>query len=558
MIPAATLKKIQPAWTKRVVTEGAGRDPLGLSRVGDKIKDFLLSGINTNNTRARYYSFYTWALWHIEREERVRGDHEFAAAFRRREAAMALATVAHDPTASTIGIKAVRPRYESGVETGVFDCDFRVLPSNSLGGYGQYYAGSLNRLMLSHRPESSFDVVTPGAGESLAAAFHSTVENTPYVRKQLYRETRIPKRDLLKSAAELTLDALGLGPCREERRRLIDIFFALGGDGSFVLRRDSLALILHAASEYESHGVRPDASRGDILDEHILYAFYYGVLWLDGKAVPYESPEPFAFCRDMWQQFCLQQFLTQALEGILCSVLEAVTADPAGLALDETVDSLTGDDFLNALADATGEDCSRPRDLLAALGVRDIPDAAVSARMREALAPTHHLGEAQVHGWEYGGAASETARAVMLLSTLYVKWRGAGESLAFNYVAERAGNDLWAGSLLPSLDRWLVEGLTWGEALRELVEVFVLNQHDRVMYEKGKLDSCWLQRAGGRIVKEQDYAPAWRSSRHLNAVLIMHDLGLVRLSGEREVSVTPAGRKVLARALRSSSGTQEE
>lgn len=121
-------------WTKRIVTEGSGRDPLGLSRVGDTIKDFLLSGINTNNTRARYYSFYTWALWHIEREECVRGDHEFTAAFRRREAAMAVATVAHDPATSPIGIKAVRPRYENGVETGVFDCDFRVLPSNSLGG----------------------------------------------------------------------------------------------------------------------------------------------------------------------------------------------------------------------------------------------------------------------------------------------------------------------------------------------------------------------------------------------------------------------------------------
>lgn len=401
-------------------------------------------------------------------------------------------------------------------------------------------------------------MVTPGVGESLAAAFHSTVENTPYVRRQLYRETKVPKRSLLDSAAELTLDALGRGPCREERRRLIDIFFGLGVGDSFTPRRDSLALILHASSEYEGHGVSPDASRGDILDAYILYAFYYGVLWLDDKVVPYEVPEPLAFCRDMWQQFCLQQFITQALERILCSVLEAVTADPAGLTLDEVVASLAGDDFLEELAEVTGEDCSRPRDLLAVFGVRDIPDDAASARMRERLAPTHALSEAGMLGREYGGPAPETARAVILLATLYVKWRGAGRSLTFNYVAERAGQDLWAGSLLPLLDCWLGARLTWEEALRETVEVFVLNQHDRVMYEKGKLDSCWLQRAGGRVVKEQDYAPAWRSSRHLNAVLIMSDLGLVRLSDSKEVSITPEGRKVMKRALRSSSGTQEE
>jgi hypothetical protein len=130
-------KKIQPIWTKRVVTEGSGRDPLGLSRVGYTIKDFLLSS-NTNNTRARYYSFYTWALWHIEREECVRSDHEFAAAFWRREAAMAAIAMAHDPVTSPIGVKAVRCRYESGVETGLFDCDLFVahqvssLPSYSL------------------------------------------------------------------------------------------------------------------------------------------------------------------------------------------------------------------------------------------------------------------------------------------------------------------------------------------------------------------------------------------------------------------------------------------
>lgn len=37
-------------WTKRVVPEGRGRDPSGLSRVGDTIKDFLLGGINTRSS----------------------------------------------------------------------------------------------------------------------------------------------------------------------------------------------------------------------------------------------------------------------------------------------------------------------------------------------------------------------------------------------------------------------------------------------------------------------------------------------------------------------------
>ncbi|HEX7317068.1 MAG TPA: hypothetical protein VF297_24430 [Pyrinomonadaceae bacterium] len=543
-------------WTKRVATEMSGRDPLGLSRVGDLIKDFLLSGINTNNTRARYYSFYTWALWHIEREERARGEREFTAAFRRREATMALATLAHDPASSTIGIKRVGPRYDTGIEAGVFDCDFKVL-KNALGGYGQYYTGSLNRLGLVHRPENSFDVVRQGAAEGLAESFQAAIENTPYVRKRLYKDTKISKRDLLASAEGLTLDALDRPECREERRRLIEIFFGLDG-GSFLPRRDSLALILHALTEYEQYGIRPDASRGHLLDKHLLYAFYYGALLLEGKTVQHHVPEPLVFCRDMWRQFCLHQFLTQAAEGLLRAVLEVLTAEPAGLTLDEVVTLITAPDFRQTLADAIRGDCQQPRDLLAAFGVSDIPDEATSISLRKTIMPTHRLSETRTLNWKSGGAAFETARAVLLLATLYAKWRGAGQDLAFNYVSTRAGQDLWAGSLLPSLDRWLDAGLTWEESLRELIEVFILNQHDRVMYEKGKLDSSWVQRAGGRIVKEQDYKRAWRSSRHLNAVLIMRDLGLVRFSDGQKTSITPPGRKVLDRALRLSRGTQEE
>jgi hypothetical protein len=33
------------------------------------ITDYLLRGIITTTSRARYYSFYPWALWHIEKTE---------------------------------------------------------------------------------------------------------------------------------------------------------------------------------------------------------------------------------------------------------------------------------------------------------------------------------------------------------------------------------------------------------------------------------------------------------------------------------------------------------
>src|ERR1700739_3902455 len=62
--PADTTISI-PKWTSYVVTELGGRDPLGLSRLSFMITDYLVSGIITTTSRARYYSFYPWALWHI-------------------------------------------------------------------------------------------------------------------------------------------------------------------------------------------------------------------------------------------------------------------------------------------------------------------------------------------------------------------------------------------------------------------------------------------------------------------------------------------------------------
>jgi hypothetical protein len=123
-----------PRWTKHVVTELGGRDPLGLSRVSFAITDYLLTGIITTTSRARYYSFYPWALWRVENTEGPKHYSAFSAAFRRREAFMALSTLSNNPEASVVGHDAVEPRLQKSSETGEVDTNFKVLPSNGMGG----------------------------------------------------------------------------------------------------------------------------------------------------------------------------------------------------------------------------------------------------------------------------------------------------------------------------------------------------------------------------------------------------------------------------------------
>lgn len=61
-------------------TDSTGRDPLGLSH-GGGLTDYLLQGIITTTSRARYYSFHCWALWHIERHHGSAKYPEYLRAF---------------------------------------------------------------------------------------------------------------------------------------------------------------------------------------------------------------------------------------------------------------------------------------------------------------------------------------------------------------------------------------------------------------------------------------------------------------------------------------------
>jgi hypothetical protein len=542
-----------PKWTKRVVTELGGRDPLGLSRVSFAITDYLLRGIITTTSRARYYSFYPWALWHVEQTEEPKRYAEFAAAFRRREAFLALATLQHNPdSASVVGADAVRPRLGKYRDTGEVDTNFAVLPSNVLGGYGQYYGGSLYALGLTHRTEDGVDRAAPGRGEALAKAFAYSVAQTQYCRQAHFQERVIPFEILKKSAERFSLDSLGEERAVEERELLENLFFSWDrselGDTD-LLRRHTLGLILHTVAEYGKAGFKPTSDSTGV-DHYLVYPpYYYGVLWRgDDPALSYQPPAALAACYGFWQQFCAHEYLTQALENLLYCTLEVLNLQPSGMALHDVCASVTGHKFGTTLIDVFGAG-SCPSALLAALGIVAAPSEDQCRAARADIGASSDQSEWALVDRD-GKPDEVAAAAVGLLAVLYLKWRNARNEFA-RYIGTRAGSNLWTGLVLPALDEWLRPDLDWQSALASLIEPFVLDQHDRVMYEKGRLESCWLHRLDGKIHKDQDYQPVFRSSRHWNCVRILRDIGLLEFGADGEVSITSDGRQALGRILKS-------
>jgi hypothetical protein len=529
-----------------------GRDPLGLSRVAQTITDYLLTGIITQTDRARYYSFYCWALWHIHKEESPKRFQDFVDGFRRRESAFAMATVLNNEDTSPVGVTAVRSAINEGRSAKLFNSNFRVLPSNQLGGYGQYYSGSIYQLGLTHRLEDGMDRITEGSAENLATTFHDSIKDTPYIKKRLFLEKAILYKDLNISKKFLTLDALSEPVCSKEREILRQLFFSFSEKKlreRDLLRRQTLAQILYIVSEYEAKG---QPAHFDDIDRYLVYpTYYYGVLKFEDETTSaYHCPEKFEVCCSFWRQYCLQQFITQAIESLLYAVLETVGSESGGLSLDDTISRLIGSDFFSMLKDATGNSCKYPWQLLAAFNVDKIPAERHSIKLQRNFSITNEKSEIEILNIDSKSPSSALAVTVLLLSCIYGKWRGVKNDIGCSYVVQNSGHELWMGAVIPFLDTWLKKDTTWHEILHLMIEEFVINHHDRVMYGKGKLESCWLSRIEGKIIKEQDYDPRWRSSRHRNAVTILRDLGFVEIDEDMLISITKDGRKILQRVLK--------
>lgn len=552
MVHTDMINEIIPKWTKRVFTDMGGRDPLGLSRVADAITDYLLPGIITTTDRARYYSFYCWTLWHIDKEDTPKKYQDFVDGFRRREAVAALATVVNNPETSPVGVRVVKAELEKCKEDDKINCNFKVLPSNQLGGYGQYYSGSLYQLGLTHRPEDGIDRVTEGKGEALAKTLHTIIEKTTYIKKRLFDEMAIPVNDLRELKKYLSLDAISQPFATEERKELIDLFFSISEHGPSeraILRRHTLSQILYIISEYQGNGFNVNM---DELDWYLVYpTYYYDALWPDdNKAIPYNCPEAFKVCHQLWKQHCLQQFIAQAIESLLYSVLEVVGSESVGLTIEEIVSRLLLPEFFSILEDITGKPCKKPRELLSVIGSDSIPNERASWSMQKKISLLDPRSEIQVMDLENNTPQASAAKAILLLAVLYGKWRGISSDLGMGIIADNAGSELWAGNIVSYFDCWLSDSMSWHETFSYMIEAFVLDQHDRIMYEKRKLDSCWLHRRDNRVFKDQDYSPALRSSRHKNAVLIMSDLDLLSIDDDGDISLTSEGRKILRTVLR--------
>jgi hypothetical protein len=534
--------------------EGTGRDPLGLSRVSDSLTNFLLPSIITTTDRARYYSFYTWAIADIQAlREAKNGKVVFEEEFQRREAAFALASLMGRRTELPIvGVRAVEGALASPDEEDRLGTAFRVLPSNTTGGYGQYYGGCLHALGLVQSDSEGDLVVSPELGRRLAAAFAAATASAPYRAEGWQTRARVPKKTLQKSAKLYSLDALGGAEAEQERELLIQLFFDLDKSPSPTRplnRQATLGLFLHLLRSCAESGV--EVTRRTVDDDAIFWPHYYAGLE-DGESgfLPYQTVPAFTGVQNFWRQFCAHQFLAVALEEFLAGVLGVLAAYPEGLPKASLLDEMMATGFIEDMEGVVGTPCGTPAALLAAIGINGVPgvDESIAASRR-------FHGGAAVNEWKVfwaddGAAETSLGQTFLVLAILYARWRGRSDDDTLLQVEQEAGKELWLGTMFPWLDGWTTDRPSWRDAVEALLD-WITMRHEQVKFQKRKLDASWFEVANGRYIRQQDIEANTRASRHSNATTILQDLGLIEHAGlDDPLRLTERGNEVLNEVIR--------
>ena len=535
--------------------EGTGRDPLGLSRVSDEFTGFLLPSIITITPRARYFSFYPWAIRECRRAFKEGGISAFDERLRCLDTTFAICSRLGRTTELTItGIDKVNARLPDPSSDEPIDTLFPVLPSSERGAFSQAYGSSVQQLGLIGWSEEEAWELKPGRGDTLAAAFADSISDTLYVRDSHVGSQWIPPSVLRDSAQSFSLDGIRQPEAKAERELLTRIFFDLDREvdtNQGNRRQATLGLLLHVLAAYEEIGALP--KRSDINDSCIFWPHYYGRLYVEeDTSAPYNPDPCFEETRDYWRQFCLHQFFLYAAEQFLQAMLDAMATDVDGVTVEGMLEAMLETRFIEDLERVMDRTIAGPADLLEFFGAGEPPES-----VQRRFSCDHSLCE----GWIYYQDSKEDdpeapvtrlGRAFAIWTQLYAKWRDSDDP-ALSNVAERANQEWWVGTAFGWGDEWLEVKPDWSTTLRRLIDVFV-SRHEQIRFHKGKLDAAWFEVLGGRFSRIQDLTPDFRASRHPQVATVFQDLCLLE-DGKLHDALKPTawGRQILEEVIRARS-----
>lgn len=316
--------EITTSWVKPPKAIG-GLDHLGVQAPCISLYGSMLPGITNVTDRARYYSFYPWVVWALEKRGNRYGD-TFVDLFRKSDCLFTLIAERHakvmggdreDHAAATIGsgnMSEAVSRVREGQPVKLSDFAQREGKTryfkNKLGGLGQYYLGVFRELGVMTGDSQSGIKNIREVGGVIAEAVDR------YVNTKLFLQTI--DEDIVSAAR---LDELhDFCPCflsssHDEHKKLSDMFFVneqfLNQDA--LARRRSLKTILSLADKLAECDIAIDI-------EQFRGCTYSG--YLPDKTT-WHLPDKLEKNRKQWAIYQRNEIMSLAVQGIFYVILGA-------------------------------------------------------------------------------------------------------------------------------------------------------------------------------------------------------------------------------------------
>jgi hypothetical protein len=546
-----------PQWTDAQYLPGGARDDLGVETLSESILADLLPGINNQTRRARYYSFWAWALHGLILDrDAVHTQAGFYNWLRRREDTLILAYLSHGCEGGIAGTEQASPIWASG-ERSTYPVDWKSLLSVDGGSYQLYYRGALFEMHIT-REGSLHDDLTDSIGVGLAEAYAQAVAGTRYAQEYL-DATRVRKADIEEFAGAGCLCRVGASEV--ERRRLMDAFFRFDVPDREALKRlASLCLFLDVIEQ----------SEGQPLGESDLRAVLY--FWSYGAHHSFVPTGNLLSPAQRWRVFQLRQYFVFAVESFWSLFLNRIATE--ALSGEEYLAWLLGELNLAELAAEFGLSLSTAD--ARSLSLREFYGSVQATLPVGALEPgpvaqSTPLNERAVIGPIWRNATAHdvqvrAGRALVVLALMYWRSQSWRAERAWTYVSDRyAAGRLPAESYVRHVDRAFVENWSLARWLGWFHHHYLWLQHRRVTIEKlvargqetakFELIGDAPPEAGGEngglaVPRYQGIgidSPKMNAPRFPSALNILSDLRLITTLTDGGYRLLPDGQAVLER-----------
>lgn len=561
---------LEPTWNKPVKEFDRALDPLGMNRVNDRMIGELALGFTLLTPRARYYAFYVWVIDQIRKKKLAKSYPQFRSTFYDIERLFMLACVSHeeiepDKNHNDInGANTGRRIWSEGLET--ISLNFTYF-GHRLGGYGQYYEGSLVNLgLIEQGEEDEFERPTE-LGKKIIKPFERLANDSKIL--SYLGKRKIPRNAVQEIGKKICLCKLTEQE-DSEKKSLQDLFFGYSGynDKYSSWRQKSLALILSIIEQSQKNKVILDS-------QNFLNASYFNEIINDGKISKINIPNELIEISQKWKLVKAHDNLSLTTESILQCFLQILNENLSqGISLDEFFDLTlqeSGKQISNILKIDEKENLLKNdlKNILKLIfqsdevffDISDIEKSSlefdknvlISSKISE-LTCIANLDE--LISKKELDIPKIVANGILLVLQTAIRfaWRVESQDDAIRWVMRLEKGDIGIAEFTNYVRQILEsEKLSLEDFIRKFIQKYVIFQAEDVYKDKIRTSpnpKCWFHKEGNNYVKDRDYKARHRSIRFPSAISLLNDLELVN-SSENLLDCSDKGHQMLSRVINS-------